>query len=126
MKQLTLAAVGFELAVNSVRGWLKVVAVKASGFGERRKGMLEYIAILTPGSLIGEEPGIRLENVKLTDFGKAKKVLIEKENTTMDKAPTPSRTSRAGATRSARKSWRACRTTTAGSRRNVWRSWRVA
>jgi chaperonin GroEL len=71
------------LVVNKLRGGLKVVAVKAPGFGDRRKAMLEDIAILTGGTVISEDLGIKLENVKLNDLGKAKTVLIEKENTTI-------------------------------------------
>src|SRR6201997_5595935 len=71
------------LVVNKLRGGLKVAAVKAPGFGDRRKAMLEDIAILTGGQVISEDLGIKLENVKLNDLGKAKKVLIEKETTTI-------------------------------------------
>src|SRR3569833_459164 len=71
------------LVVNKLRGGLKVAAVKAPGFGDRRKAMLEDIAILTGGSVISEVVGSKLENVGLDDLGKAKKVLIEKENTTI-------------------------------------------
>ncbi len=71
------------LVVNKLRGGLKVAAVKAPGFGDRRKAMLEDIAILTGGTVISEDLGIKLESVKLTDLGKAKRVLIEKENTTI-------------------------------------------
>jgi chaperonin GroEL len=71
------------LVVNKLRGGLKVVAVKAPGFGDRRKAMLEDIAILTGGTVISEDLGIKLENVKLNDLGRAKRVLIEKENTTI-------------------------------------------
>src|SRR6201996_7665528 len=71
------------LVVNKLRGGLKVAAVKAPGFGDRRKAMLEDIAILTGGTMISEDLGIKLENVKLNDLGKAKKILIEKENTTI-------------------------------------------
>ena len=69
--------------MNKLRGGLKVAAVKAPGFGDRRKAMLEDIAILTGGTVISEDLGIKLENVKLQDLGKAKKILIEKENTTI-------------------------------------------
>jgi chaperonin GroEL len=72
------------LVVNKLRGDLKVVAVKAPGFGDRRKAMLEDIAILTGGQVISEDLGVKLENVKLNDLGKAKRVLVEKENTTID------------------------------------------
>src|SRR6201991_448429 len=71
------------LVVNKLRGGLKVAAVKAPGFGDRRKAMLEDIAILTGGTVISEDLGIKLENVKLNDLGKAKKILIEKENSTI-------------------------------------------
>jgi chaperonin GroEL len=71
------------LVVNKLRGGLKVAAVKAPGFGDRRKAMLEDIAILTGGQVISEDLGIKLETVTLAMLGKAKRVLIEKENTTI-------------------------------------------
>jgi chaperonin GroEL len=71
------------LVVNKLRGGLKVAAVKAPGFGDRRKAMLEDIAILSSGQLISEDLGIKLENVTLEMLGKAKRVRIEKENTTV-------------------------------------------
>ncbi len=71
------------LVVNKLRGGLKVAAVKAPGFGDRRKAMLEDIAILTGGQMIAEDLGIKLENVTLAMLGRAKKVRIEKENTTI-------------------------------------------
>jgi chaperonin GroEL len=71
------------LVVNKLRGGLKVVAVKAPGFGDRRKAMLEDIAILSSGTMIAEDLGIKLENVTLQMLGRAKKVRIEKENTTI-------------------------------------------
>ena len=71
------------LVVNKLRGGLKVAAVKAPGFGDRRKAMLEDIAILTGGTAISEDLGIKLENVTLNMLGRAKKVSIEKENTTI-------------------------------------------
>jgi len=71
------------LVVNKLRGGLKVAAVKAPGFGDRRKAMLEDIAILTGGQVISEDLGIKLENVTLNMLGKAKRALIEKENTTV-------------------------------------------
>ena len=71
------------LVVNKLRGGLKVAAVKAPGFGDRRKAMLEDIAILTGGQVISEDLGIKLENVTTAMLGKAKKVIIEKENTTI-------------------------------------------
>ena len=71
------------LVVNKLRGGLKVAAVKAPGFGDRRKAMLEDIAILTGGQVISEDLGIKLESVTLAMLGKAKKIIIEKENTTI-------------------------------------------
>ncbi len=71
------------LVVNKLRGGLKVAAVKAPGFGDRRKAMLEDIAILTSGQMIAEDLGIKLESVTLNMLGRAKKVRIEKENTTI-------------------------------------------
>ncbi|QUV84137.1 MULTISPECIES: chaperonin GroEL [Chloracidobacterium] len=71
------------LVVNKLRGTLQVCAVKAPGFGDRRKAMLEDIAVLTGGQVISEDLGIKLENVKLEDLGRAKRVTIDKDNTTI-------------------------------------------
>src|SRR5262245_23092603 len=71
------------LVVNKLRGTLQVCAVKAPGFGDRRKAMLEDIAILTGGKVISEDLGIKLENVKLEDLGRSKKITIDKDNTTI-------------------------------------------
>src|SRR6202522_3512855 len=71
------------LVVNKLRGGLKVAAVKAPGFGDRRKAMLEDIAVVTGGQVISEDIGIKLENVTINMFARAKKVMIEKENTTI-------------------------------------------
>jgi len=71
------------LVVNKLRGTLQVAAVKAPGFGDRRKAMLEDIGILTGGRLISEDLGIKLENVKLEDLGRAKKITVDKDNTTI-------------------------------------------
>jgi chaperonin GroEL len=71
------------LVVNKLRGTLQVAAVKAPGFGDRRKAMLEDIAILTGGTVISEDLGLKLENVKTNDLGRARKVTIDKENTTI-------------------------------------------
>lgn len=71
------------LVVNKIRGTLQCAAVKAPGFGDRRKAMLEDIAILTGGKLIAEELGIKLENVSLNDLGRARRIVIDKDNTTI-------------------------------------------
>src|SRR6201999_1527555 len=70
------------LVVNKLRGGLRVAAVKAPGFGDRRKAMLEDIAVLTGGELVSEDLGIKLENVGIDMLGKAKKVSITKDETT--------------------------------------------
>src|SRR4029077_6138583 len=71
------------LVVNKLRGTLKVAGVKAPGYGDRRKAMLEDLAILTNGRAITEDLGIKLENLKLEDLGRAKRVVIDKDNTTI-------------------------------------------
>jgi chaperonin GroEL len=71
------------LVVNKLRGTLNVCAVKAPGFGDRRKAMLEDIAILTSGKVISEDLGIKLENIKIEDLGQAKRVVVDKDNTTI-------------------------------------------
>jgi chaperonin GroEL len=71
------------LVVNKLRGTLQVCAVKAPGFGDRRKAMMEDIAVLTAGKLISEDIGIKLENVRIEDLGRAKRVVVDKENTTI-------------------------------------------
>src|SRR5260370_7507723 len=71
------------LVLNRPRGGLKVAAVKAPGFGDRRKAMVEDIAILTGGQLISDEPGMKLESVTINMLGRARKVVIDKENTTI-------------------------------------------
>ena len=114
------------LVVNKLRGGLKVAAVKAPGFGDRRKAMLEDIGILTGGQVISEDLGIKLENVTLAMLGRAKRVLIEKENTTIIEGTGKKPISSAAATRSALRSRRPPRTMTVRSSRSVWRSWPVA
>ena len=114
------------LVVNKLRGGLKVAAVKAPGFGDRRKAMLEDIGILTGGQVISEDLGIKLENVTLNMLGRAKRVLIEKENTTIvEGAGKKPGTSSAAATRSVHRSRRPHRTTTARNCRSVWQSSRA-
>ena len=71
------------LVVNKLRGTLACCAVKAPGFGDRRKAMLEDVATLTGGKAITEDLGIKLENLKLDDLGRAKKVVVDKDNTTI-------------------------------------------
>ena len=71
------------LVVNKLRGTLQVVAVKAPGFGDRRKAMLEDIAILTGGQVISEDLGIKLENITVQDLGRAKRISVDKDNTTI-------------------------------------------
>src|SRR5437763_12777164 len=72
-----------SLVVNTLRGTLNVAAVKAPGFGDRRKAMLEDIATLTGGKVISEDLGIKLESVQVADLGRAKKITIDKDNTTI-------------------------------------------
>ena len=71
------------LVVNKLRGTLNVAAVKAPGFGDRRKAMLEDIAILTGGQVITEDLGIKLENVTVNDLGTAKRIVVDKDTTTI-------------------------------------------
>ncbi|MEW6675538.1 MAG: chaperonin GroEL [Nitrospirota bacterium] len=71
------------LVVNKLRGTIQVCAVKAPGFGDRRKAMLEDIAVLTGGTMISEDLGIKLESIKISDLGRAKKITVDKENTTI-------------------------------------------
>src|SRR6201982_1709770 len=79
------------LVVNKLRGGLKVAAVKAPGFGDRRKAMLEDIAVLTGGRCLTEDLGIKLENISLEDLGRAKRVTIDKENTTIVEGEGPTK-----------------------------------
>jgi chaperonin GroEL len=103
------------LVVNKLRGGLKIAAVKAPGFGDRRKAMLEDIAVLTAGQTISEDLGIKLENVTLQMLGRAKRVRIEKENTTIIDGAGAKSDIEAASGRSRRRSRRPPRTTTARS-----------
>lgn len=111
------------LVVNKLRGGLKVAAVKAPGFGDRRKAMLEDMAVLTGGQVISEDLGIKLENVTLDMLGTAKRIQITKEDTTVIDGAARSRRSRAVATRSGPRPRRPRRTTIGRSCRSVWPSW---
>jgi chaperonin GroEL len=114
------------LVVNKLRGGLKVAAVEAPGFGDRRKAMLEDIAALTAGQVISEDLGIKLENVTLDMLGGAKRVRIEKEKRRSSTAPARETTSSRAPTRSGRRSKRRHRITTERSYRSVWPSSRAA
>ena len=115
------------LVVNKLRGTLHTAAVKAPGFGDRRKAMLEDLAILTNGKCITEDLGIRLENVKLEDLGRAKKIVIDKENTTIIEGARQVEVDRGPREAdSARRSTRRPPTTTARSSRSASRSWSAA
>ena len=110
------------LVVNKLRGTLNACAVKAPGFGDRRKAMLEDIAILTGGKAIMEETGIKLEGVRLEDLGRAKRITVDKDNTTIVDGAGKRRPSRAASSSSAPRSTRPLPTTTARSCRSGWRS----
>ncbi|HWJ41528.1 MAG TPA: chaperonin GroEL [Candidatus Limnocylindrales bacterium] len=114
------------LVVNKIRGTLSCVAVKAPGFGDRRKAMLEDIAILTGGRAISEELGLKLENITLNDLGKAKRLVVDKTTARLSMAPAKRPTSRVVSSRFARKSKRPPRTTIARSCRSAWPNWSVA
>ena len=111
------------LVVNKLRGGLKVAAVKAPGFGDRRKAMLEDMAVLTGGQVVSEDLGIKLENVTLDMLGTAKKVVITKEETTIVDGAGKKKEIRAVAPRSASRSRRRRRTTTRRSCRSASPSW---
>jgi chaperonin GroEL len=110
------------LVVNKLRGTLQVAAVKAPGFGDRRKAMLEDIAILTGGQVVSEDLGIKLENITLQDLGKAKRINIDKDNTTIVDGAGSRSAWKAASSRSAPRSTRPLPTTTVKSCRSVWPS----
>ena len=110
------------LVVNKLRGTLNACAVKAPGFGDRRKAMLEDISILTGGKAIMEETGIKLEGIKLEDLGRAKRVTVDKDNTTIIDGAGRRRTSRAGSSNFGPRSKRPPRITIVRNCRNGWPS----
>ena len=114
------------LVVNKLRGGLKVAAVKAPGFGDRRKAMLEDMAILTGGQVISEDLGIKLENVTLDMLGTAKRVDITKEETTIIDGAGNKAEIEARCNQIRRRSRRPRPTTTARSCRSGWPSWPAA
>jgi chaperonin GroEL len=114
------------LVVNNIRGILKTCAVKAPGFGDRRKAMLEDIAILTGGQVIAEEVGLSLEKATLKDLGQAKRIEIGKENTTIIDGAGEAKASRPASSRSAPRSRKPPATTTRRSCRSAWPSWPAA
>ena len=114
------------LVVNKLRGGLKVAAVKAPGFGDRRKAMLQDIAILTGGQMIAEDLGIKLENVNVSMLGRAKKVTITKDDTTIVDGAGEQKKSRAASRRSRPRSKTPPPTTTRRSCRSVSRSSQAA
>ncbi len=111
------------LVVNKLRGTFTGVAVKAPGFGDRRKRMLEDIAILTGAEVITEEMGLKLENTQLTQLGHARRIVVDKDSTTIVDGSGDRRPSRAGSTRSRTRSIPRTPTSTARSCRSAWPSW---
>ena len=110
------------LVVNKLRGTIKVCAVKAPGFGDRRKEMLNDIAVLTGGKVISEELGFKLENTVLADLGQAKRVVIDKDNTTVVDGKGKADAIKGRIARSRSRSRRAPATTTGRSCRSGWPS----
>ena len=112
--------------VNKLRGTFTGVAVKAPGFGDRRKRMLEDIAILTGGEVITEEMGLKLENTQLSQLGRARRVVVTKDTSTIVDGAGDAEASRAASTRSRTRSRAPTRTSTARSCRSGWPSWPAA
>ena len=110
------------IVVNKLRGTFTAVAVKAPGFGDRRKRMLEDIAILSGGEVITEEMGLKLENTKLSQLGRARKVVVTKDTTTIIDGAGDSEASRPASSSSSRRSRPPTRTSTARSCRSGWPS----
>jgi chaperonin GroEL len=114
------------LVVNKLRGTLQIAAVKAPGFGDRRKAMMEDIAILTGGKFISEDLGIKLESIQLADLGRAKHVTIDKDNTTIVEGAGKSADIQARISQIRARSKRPPPTTTARSCKSAWPSWPAA
>ena len=114
------------LVVNKLRGTLNIAAVKAPGFGDRRKAMLEDIAVLTGGRVMSEDAGLKLENTTTADLGRCSKVTIDKDNTTIVGGKGKAADVKAASRRSAPRSRRPPATTTARSSRSAWPSWPAA
>ena len=114
------------LVVNKLRGTLQCCAVKAPGFGDRRKSMLEDMAVLTGGQAIFEDLGTKLENITLADLGSAKKVRIEKEATTIIEGGGPASAIKGASSRSGTRSTTPPRITIVRNSRSVWRSFPAA
>ena len=114
------------LVVNKLRGTLKVAAVKAPGYGDRRKAMLEDIAVLTGGRAIDEDLGIKLQTLEVKDLGTAKKVTIDKDTTTIIEGAGTPQAIEAASSSCARRSTTTTPTTIAKSCRNGWRNWSAA
>lgn len=114
------------LVVNKLRGVLSCAAVKAPGYGDRRKAMMEDLAILTGGKFIAEELGLQLDNVNIADLGRAQRVVIDKDNTTIIAGPARKRPSTRAARNFANRSKRQLPSMIARNWRSVWRSWRAA
>ena len=114
------------LILNQIRGVLKSCAVKAPGFGDRRKAMLQDIAILTGGEVISEELGLKLENASLDQLGRAKRIVIDKDTTTIISVGGSPTRSRAAFSRSSARSRRRPAITTRRSCKSAWRSSRAA
>jgi chaperonin GroEL len=114
------------LVVNNIRGILKTVAVKAPGFGDRRKAMLEDIAILTGGTVIAEETGLSLEKAVLKDLGQAKRIEVSRKTPSSSTVPAKPLRSKPASSRSASRSTKPRPITTRKSCRSVWPSWLAA
>ena len=114
------------LVVNKIRGTFNSTAVKAPGFGDRRKAMLQDMAVLTGGQVISEEVGLKLENVTLDLLGRAKRVIVTKDNTTIVDGDGEPTMSPAASTRSRPRSTTPTATGIARSCKSVWPSWPAA